>query len=114
MAGLAIEAPGHGGYAGDIVIMIGLDPRNGKMLGVEIVSHSETPGLGARVEKESFRRQWRGLDITSRTELRDNGGQVDAITGATFSTHAMIDGTNQVVDLVRDHMADIQAQIAGR
>jgi len=47
LTGLAVEAPGHGGYAGDIVIMVGLDPRRGTVLGVEIVAHSETPGVGA-------------------------------------------------------------------
>jgi len=114
LTGLAVEAPGHGGYAGDIVIMVGLDPRRGTVLGVEIVAHSETPGVGANVEKDSFRSQWQGLDISTHAELKSAGGQVDAITGATYSSRAMIDGTNQVVDLIRDHMTDIQALIASR
>jgi len=114
LTGLAVEAPGHGGYAGDIVIMVGLDPRRGTVLGVEIVAHSETPGVGANVEKDSFRSQWQGLDISTHAEFKSAGGQVDAITGATYSSRAMIDGTNQVVDLIRDHMTDIQALIASR
>lgn len=114
LTGLAVEAAGHGGYSGDIVMMIGLDPEQGRMLGVEIVAHSETPGVGAQVEKDSFRKQWQGLALDSHAELRNAGGQVDAITGATFSSHAMIDGTNQVVDLIRDHMTDIRAQIEAR
>ena len=112
VTGLAIEAAGRGGYGGDIVIMIGLDLRTGKMLGVEIVSHSETPGLGAQVEKPSFRKQWRGLGLDTSPSLRSAGGQMDAISGATFSSTAMIEGTKQVVELIRDHKTDILAQIA--
>lgn len=112
VVGLAVEAPGHGGYAGDIVMMIGVNKARGEMLGVEIVSHGETPGLGARVAEESFREQWRGLPAMRPASLKGDGGAVDAITGATFSSRAMIDGTNQVVALVRDHEDEILASIA--
>ena len=112
VTGLAVEAPGHGGYGGDIVMMIGLDLASDRMLGVEIVSHSETPGVGARVAEPSFRKQWAGLALDEPVTL--GGGQVDAITGATFSSTAMVDGTNQVVALIREHKSDILAQIAGR
>ena len=112
VTGLAIESAGRGGYGGDIVIMIGLDLRKDRMLGVEIVSHSETPGLGAQVEKPSFRKQWTGLGLDTSPALRAAGGQMDAISGATFSSAAMIEGTKQVVELIRDHKTDILAQIA--
>ncbi len=112
VVGLAVEAPGHGGYSGDVVMMIAIDLRTGKMTGTEIIMHSETPGIGSQVEKPSFRKQWRGLAATEAVALRADGGRVDAISGATFSSRAMIDGTNQVVQLVRDHQADIMARIA--
>jgi electron transport complex protein RnfG len=111
VTGLAIEAPGHGGYSGDIVIMIGLDRASNEMLGVEIVSHGETPGVGAQVEKEVFRQQWQGLKADQSTALRSEGGAIDAITGATFSSRAMIDGTNQVTALVQEHQDAILALI---
>jgi len=114
VAGLAVEAPGHGGYSGDIVIMVGIDLRTGKGLGVEIVSHGETPGVGARVEQPAFRKQWRGLPLDAPAALRGDGGGIDAISGATYSSRAMIDGTNQVLDLVREHESDILALIEGR
>jgi Na+-translocating ferredoxin:NAD+ oxidoreductase subunit G len=112
VTGLAVEAAGRGGYGGDIVIMIGLDLNTDRILGVEIVSHSETPGLGAQVEKPAFRKQWTGLDLDQSIALRGSGGQVDAISGATFSSAAMIDGTQQIVELIRDHKTEILAQIA--
>nr|MEE4269440.1 FMN-binding protein [Candidatus Krumholzibacteria bacterium] len=112
VSGLAVEAPGHGGYAGDIVIMIGLDRARNQMLGVEIVSHGETPGVGAQVEKEAFRQQWQGLSANEATALRGEGGAIDAITGATFSSRAMVDGTNQVTALIKEHQEEILALIA--
>ncbi len=113
VTGLAVEAPGHGGYSGDIVMMIGIDLRSGRGLGVEIVSHGETPGVGARVEQPSFRKQWRGLPLDAPAALRGDGGGIDAVSGATYSSRAMIDGTNQVLDLVREHKTDILARIEG-
>ena len=112
VVGLAVEAPGHGGYSGDIVIMIGVDRRRSEILGVEIVSHSETPGVGAQVEKEAFRSQWQGLSAAASASLRGDGGNIDAITGATYSSRAMIDGTNQVTALVREREDEILALIA--
>ncbi len=112
LAGLAVEASGQGGYGGDIVIMIGVDLETDKVLGVEIVSHSETPGLGARIEKAAFRRQWKKLVVGEPVALRASGGQVDAVTGATFSSKAMIHGTNLILDLIKNHEEDIRNQIA--
>ena len=112
VTGLAVEAPGHGGYSGDIVIMIGLDRKSREMVGVEIVAHGETPGVGAQVEKPEFRRQWQGLPLTEDASLRGQGGTIDAITGATFSSTAMVDGTNQVTRLVREKENEILELIA--
>ena len=57
VTGLAVQAAGHGGYGGDIVMMIGVDVAANRLLGIEVVSHSETPGVGAQVEKAKFRSQ---------------------------------------------------------
>lgn len=118
VTGLAIEAAGHGGYSGDIVMMIGLDPRNTQVLGIEIVSHSETPGVGSKVELAGFRKQWTDLILDQPVALSGDGGGIDAITGATFSSRAMIDGTNQVTDLMQNHrqkiLSLIEEQIANR
>jgi len=108
---LAIQATGRGGYGGDIVMMIGVDVATGRFLGVEIVSHSETPGVGAQIEKDDFRRQWEGLAASEPVALRSAGGQLDAITGATLSSGAMVDGTNQIVTFLLEHSEEIQAQI---
>jgi electron transport complex protein RnfG len=111
VTGLAIEAPGAGGYGGDVIIMVALDLATGLMTGIEIIQHSETPGVGSRVEKAGFRKQWSGLSAAEPVKLRSQGGQIDAISGATYSSRAVIDGTNKIVQLLSGHRDDIIATI---
>ncbi len=111
VTGLAVEAAGKGGYGGDIRLMIGINTATMKLAGMEIIQHSETPGVGARVEKEAFRKQWDGLPANETVDLQQNGGKIKAITGATFSSHAVIDGTNTIIKLVRDNRAEIMKKI---
>ncbi len=74
---------GPRGYGGPIVMVVGLD-RDGKVVGVSIVSMNETPGLGTQiVEKTSFLKQFVGLD--SATAAQDVK-KLDMITGASKSS----------------------------
>jgi electron transport complex protein RnfG len=111
ITGLAVEAPGAGGYAGDIVIMVAIDLTTQRMVGMEIIQHSETPGVGAQVEKAGFRRQWAGLPAAERVGLTSQGGRLDAISGATYSSRAVINGTNRIVDLVSRNRDELLATI---
>jgi len=111
---LAIEAIGSGGYGGDIKLMFGVDLASGKQTGMEVVSHSETPGLGARIEEPGFRRQWQGLPVDSEIALTAEGGDIDAISGATFTSRAAIEGTNEVVMFLQKYADKILQSIAER
>jgi len=109
---LAVEAIGRGGYGGDLVLMIGIDLVNDRLTGMEAVSHSETPGLGARIEEPGFRRQWQGLPLNQPVAITDDGGTIDAISGASITSRAAAGGTNEVLDFVRDRKDEILSQIA--
>ena len=81
------------GYSGDIKMLLGIDAK-GKILGVEILSQSETPGLGARcieVKREQdepwFLAQFRGKNATS-LDLKD----IETITGSTITSKAIMEG----------------------
>jgi electron transport complex protein RnfG len=108
VSSLAIEAAGKGGYGGDVSIMIGVDLKTNRTLGMEIIKHAETPGVGSRVEKESFRKQWQKLDASEEVKL---GKQIAAISGATYSSRATINATNQIIDRIRDNKDAILALI---
>ena len=86
--GFAFLAVGKG-YGGNIDILVGLEDET-TVKGVTIISHLESPGLGARVTESSFREQFAGLNI-SDVALKGDGGQIDAITGATISSGAVVD-----------------------
>ena len=80
---------GPRGYGGPIRMVVGLD-RNGKVLGVSIVSMNETPGLGSQiVEKKAFLEQFKEVSAESVEQDMKN---VDLITGATKSSRGARNG----------------------
>lgn len=86
--GFAFLAVGKG-YGGLIDILIGLEDET-TLKGVTIVSHLESPGLGARITETEFTDQFTGTDIAD-IALRQKGGEIDAITGATISSRAVVE-----------------------
>jgi len=101
--GYAFIAIGKG-YGGKIDILVGLEDET-MIKGINIVSHLETPGLGARITESPFTNQFTGLDIAN-VALRQDGGQIDAITGATRSSRAVIEAVRttamEKVKLLKD------------
>lgn len=86
-AGYAFMASGSG-YSGDIDIMVGLDSGFG-IKGISILSQTETPGLGSMITENSFTDQFKGLPA-SDIVLKVDGGKIDAVTGATISSRAVV------------------------
>ncbi|MDH3852733.1 MAG: RnfABCDGE type electron transport complex subunit G [Deltaproteobacteria bacterium] len=76
------------GYHDLIEVMVGVGPE-GKLTGISIMTHTETPGLGARIVEPEFTDQFAGLDLET-TKLSAEGGKVDTLSGATFSTVGVI------------------------
>lgn len=78
------------GYSGEIEIMVGVDPT-GAVNGVRILRHAETPGLGANYAAPDVLDAFytgHGLDDRDWRVTKD-GGEVDAITGATVTGRAI-------------------------
>jgi electron transport complex protein RnfG len=92
--GFAFLAVGKG-YGGLIDILVGLENET-TIKGITIVSHLESPGLGARIIESSFRDQFAGVNIAD-VALRLKGGEIDAITGATISSGAVVDAIRATV-----------------
>lgn len=76
------------GYHDLIEVMIGVGP-DGTLTGISIMTHTETPGLGARIVEPEFTDQFAGLDLDT-TKLAAEGGKVDTLSGATFSTVGVV------------------------
>lgn len=114
VSALAVEATGKGGFGGDLKIMVGIDLVKEVQTGMEVVSHSETPGLGARIVETAFRRQWQGLSIDDSVALTSDGGVIDAISGASTTSRAAVNGTNDALDFVRENKDEILRLISER
>ena len=83
------------GYGGAIDILIGLKP-DATLCGIKIISQQETPGLGAKIVESSFLAQFKGLSV-DEVDLSADGGKVDAITGATISSAAVVKGVKEEI-----------------
>jgi len=86
--GYAFLAIGKG-YGGDINILVGLSDET-TVKGIKIISQTETPGLGTRINEPFFTDQFVGIDINDIALSRD-GGKVDAITSSTISSSAVVE-----------------------
>ena len=87
-AGFAIIS-GTSGFGGALTLMVGIDD-GGRIHNTTVLSHSETPGLGAKcTTDEHFISQFRGFDpaVKSLTVKKD-GGDLDAITASTITSRA--------------------------
>ncbi len=76
------------GYGGDIALRVGFDAE-GKVTGIIVGSHSETPNLGAKITEEEFRGQFEGL--SGEAVLGEN---ITPITGATISSRGVAEAVN--------------------
>ena len=78
------------GYSGPITLMFGSD-SSGAVTGLAILSHTETPGLGAKITTAQFRDQFRNKRPEQLILKKDAParGQIDAITGATITSRAV-------------------------
>jgi len=86
---VAFESFGKG-YGGDVGLMVGVDIENDKIIAVNVTTHSETPGLGANAKDDpSFASQFKGFAITEPAKITKDGGQVNAMSGATITSRAV-------------------------
>lgn len=96
-AGYVVEVK-PSGFGGEIDMMVGVD-GGGSVTGVSFIKMSETSGLGMNAQKESFRDQYKGQ--TGPFSVTKDGGQIDALTGATITSRAVSTGVNAALDAVK-------------
>ena len=97
------------GYQGVIEIMIGMDPGLNQTRGIQILESVETPGLGAKITSESFGEQFKTLMVLPLIKLIkekkvEEDNQLQAITGATISSQAVVDILNLTIEEVREKL----------
>ncbi len=103
LVGVAVESFSNDGFSGEIKVMYGFD-REGNIYGYEVLSHAETPGLGAKMQ------EWFVSEVGNRSVIgknpqktsmfvsKDAGGEIDGITAATITSRAFLDALRQAND----------------
>lgn len=114
---LIFEAAAPDGYAGRIKLLIALE-ASGRVAGVRVTQHKETPGLGDYIEPKKDKNkerpwisQFSGLSMAETPEkawrVRKDGGQIDYYAGATVSPRAIAKAVHKAVrwaDTERDRL----------
>lgn len=89
------------GFGGTLSLMVGVLP-DGTIFNTKVLSHSETPGLGAKCTSDKkFMDQWYGFSKDGNLAVRKDGGDVDAITASTITSRAYTLAVAQARKLVK-------------
>ena len=86
------------GLWGTISGYIGVEVGLGRLTGVTFTEHNETPGLGARIDEEWFKRQFSGIEIKKGKSLDYEESGIDTITGATSTSRSVMKLINSVLN----------------
>ncbi len=94
VTGVAFETRGRG-YAGEIRVLLGV-AADGRLLGVRVLAHTETPGLGDKIEaaRSDWITRFNGLSLGQPPEaqwaVKKDGGVFDQFAGATITPRAVV------------------------
>ncbi len=111
VTGFAYEIFGNG-YAGEMKLMMGVDAA-GKLLGVRVLAHRETPGLGDKIEvkKGDWILAFDGLSLgdppAARWAVKKDGGQFDQFAGATITPRGVVGAIRGGLEFFAEHKAQM-------
>lgn len=98
LVGVAIKTLSKKGYGGEVWLMVGLLP-DGKIYDVAVLEHKETPGLGTKMTDDKFKNQFLMKDPGQwNMMVEKDGGEVEALTGATITSRAYCDAIQLAYD----------------
>ncbi|MGL4545996.1 MAG: electron transport complex subunit RsxG [Plesiomonas sp.] len=109
---MAIESTAPNGYSGAIKLIVGAT-LSGKSLGVRVLEHHETPGLGDKIELRisdwilSFKDKILKSDTDSRWAVRKDGGMFDQFTGATITPRAVVGSVKNTLIYAHQYGAEL-------
>ncbi|PRM16681.1 Electron transport complex protein RnfG [Haemophilus influenzae] len=109
----AYETTAPDGYSGDIRLLVGLDPK-GEVLGVRVIEHHETPGLGDKIERRisnwilGFTNQQINEYNLSEWAVKKDGGKFDQFSGATITPRAVVNQTKRSALIMLNNRALLQ------
>ena len=120
---LVFEAVAPDGYSGKIRLLLGVS-ADGTLLGVRVIQHKETPGLGDYIEPKKDRnkerpwiRQFDGLSLAAVADrdwrVRKDGGRFDSLAGATVTPRAVVKAVHKALQYVAENHRQLFASSQG-
>ena len=109
----AYETTAPDGYSGDIHLLVGLDPK-GEILGVRVIEHHETPGLGDKIELRisnwilNFTHQSINDYNLNEWAVKKDGGKFDQFSGATITPRAVVNQTKRSALIMLNNQSLLQ------
>lgn len=110
--GLAISVVAPNGYSGAIHLLVGMD-REGRLAGVRVIAHKETPGLGDPIEeaKSGWIHGFAGKSLDDPGQkgwaVKKDGGVFDQFTGATITPRAVVQAAHKTLQYFDQHRAEL-------
>ena len=95
------------GYGGTIELMVGIDSANGQVSGINVVSNSETAGLGAKATNPEFSDQYKGKPLEELSVLKNGtpgDTEIKAISGATITSTAVTNGVDAAIEVYNNSL----------
>lgn len=109
----AYETTAPDGYSGNIRLLVGLDPK-GEVLGVRVIEHHETPGLGDKIELRisnwilSLTNQPINEQNVNDWAVKKDGGKFDQFSGATITPRAVVNQVKRSAFIMLNNQAALQ------
>ena len=95
------------GYGGTIELMVGIDSAKGQVSGINVVSNSETAGLGAKSTDPEFSDQYKGKPLEELSVLKNGTPgdiEIKAISGATITSTAVTNGVDAAIEVYNNSL----------
>lgn len=95
------------GYGGTIELMVGIDSVKGQVSGINVVSNSETAGLGAKSTDPEFSDQYKGKPLEELSVLKNGtpgDTEIKAISGATITSTAVTNGVDAAIEVYNNSL----------
>ncbi len=111
---VVLEAVAPDGYAGEIRLLIGIQ-ADGRVAGVRVTGHKETPGLGDYIEiaRNPWIGQFTGKSLAAPVDaawkVRKDGGAFDYLAGATITPRAVVKAVRKTLQYFEAHKAELLA-----
>ncbi len=90
------------GFGGDIGLMVGVNINDDKIIGMSVTTHSETPGIGSKAKTDpKFSNQFKGLSAVEPCKVKPDGGEIDAMSGATVTSKGVCVGVTEAGNIYK-------------